>query len=104
MSTNLIDVMTEREAKHLLNDICAIFKIGGAARTYSVVMRNIENSANHTLCKARQKQLEDCLNDFVTEQGCRDSDSDNDRLLPSGDQDDSLIIDAMELLDIDVDA
>ena len=56
MSTNLIDAMTEREAKHLLNDICAAFKIGGAARTYSVVMTNIENAHNHTFCKNRQKK------------------------------------------------
>ena len=43
MSTNLVDEMTEQEAKNALNDIFNIFTIGGKARTPSVLMTNLEN-------------------------------------------------------------
>ena len=41
---NLIDTMTEREAKELLNDICgSILSMGGAARTHGIIMTNLRN-------------------------------------------------------------
>jgi hypothetical protein len=33
MSTNLIDTMTEREAKHILNDVCSLLSIPGRVRS-----------------------------------------------------------------------
>lgn len=53
MSTNLLDGMTEREAKSLLNDICCLLKIGGAARKSSVILQNIENAIRRSNCLSR---------------------------------------------------
>ena len=47
----------------------------------------------------RIKELESLLNEFITEHGDRDSDSDIDDLLPADDQDCSIVARAMELLD-----
>jgi len=38
MSANLIDEMTEREAKSILNDICCSLKIGGQDRTQGIIL------------------------------------------------------------------
>ena len=50
MSTNKIDEMTESEAKDILNEVCAAFKIGGAVRTKSTIMANISNSIRRGQC------------------------------------------------------
>lgn len=50
MSTNLIDEMDEREAKHLLSDICSELGIGGQARTPSVVKANIGSLVRRSRC------------------------------------------------------
>lgn len=63
MSTNLIDNMSEREAKHLLNDIASVFKIGGKARSASVILTNVKNSADHAFCRSRTENLENMLKD-----------------------------------------
>lgn len=53
MSTNLIDEMTEREAKSILNDICHLFKIGSRARTKSTILTNIENVSRREKCLSK---------------------------------------------------
>ena len=53
MSTNLIDGMTEREAKDLLNSICHSMGIGGKARTKSIILTNIENGSRRSECLGR---------------------------------------------------
>lgn len=53
MSTNLIDEMTGREAKSLLNDICHALTIGGTARTPSVILTNIQNASRRSNCLGR---------------------------------------------------
>jgi len=57
MSTNKIDEMTCSEAKESLNEICAAFKIGGAARTKSTIMANINNSIRREQCLALVESL-----------------------------------------------
>lgn len=53
MGTNLIDVMTEREAKHLLNDIANVFSIGGKARTSQTILTNVRNAVRRADCLSR---------------------------------------------------
>jgi len=50
---NLIDSMTEREAKSLLNDIFNVFSIGGYARTRARILTNINNSKRRSDCLGR---------------------------------------------------
>lgn len=50
MSTNVIDGMTEREAKHLLNDISALFSIGGKAATAPTILENVKNARRRSRC------------------------------------------------------
>lgn len=57
MSTNAIDRMSESEAKSLLNDICNEFRIGGQARTQSVVMTNLKNTIRRSRCLDRIENL-----------------------------------------------
>lgn len=53
MSTNLIDDMTEGQAKELLNDICAALGCGGRSRNHTVVLSSIENAIRRSDCLAR---------------------------------------------------
>ena len=56
MSTNVIDEMTEHEAKELLNDICNRFSIGGKARSRGVVLANVENAFRRSQCLSKIEQ------------------------------------------------
>ncbi len=59
MSTNLIDKMTECEAKSLLNDIASIFFIDGNTRTSAEILACVKNSVDHafTRCKAVEDEI-----------------------------------------------
>lgn len=53
MKTNLIDEMTELEAKVLLNAISELFGIGSHARTGGVILGNTENAVRRARCLSR---------------------------------------------------
>ena len=50
MSTNLIDEMTEVDAKDLLNSICDKIGIGGKARTNATILTNVGNALRRSHC------------------------------------------------------
>ena len=50
---NKIDEMTERAAKHLLNDICNTLGVGGAARDGDVILVNIRNAKRRSNCLSK---------------------------------------------------
>lgn len=64
MSTNLIDNMSERDAKSLLNDICSELGIGGAARTPSTIVTNVSSAFRRSRCLGRiECELTETLTD-----------------------------------------
>lgn len=50
---NIIDNMSEREAKSLLNDICNAFGIGGKVRTPSTILTCLGNAIRRSDCLSR---------------------------------------------------
>ena len=84
MSANRIDQFTEREAKHLLNDIASLFLIGGKARTPTTILENIKNARRRSDCLSR-------IENHLTIQIEEDGELIDDPLLSWGDEPDEYI-------------
>ena len=68
MSTNLIDDMTEREAKSILNDVCCILGLGGKGRTKAAIISTAK-ATQIEYCKHNQWPCKACGTSHF--KGCR---------------------------------